>query len=326
MKDLISVVVPVYNVEKYVSECVTSLINQTYKNLEVILVDDGSTDKSGSLCDEFAEKYNFIKVIHKTNGGLSDARNAGMNISQGEYIVFIDSDDYVSKNFIESLATGFDNSNVDISCCAYLRFDDGSEPNCNNSKSNNSALILNSVEAMEFCYSKTGRNIDIVAWNKLYRKSLFVDNCIEYPKGKYFEDLYTTFKLFYFSRKVFITNNSLYFYRQRNGSIMSSAMSFSKYENLLDALKNPLNFYKEHSCKELFSLSFSMYCRVLIKQYYNAGKIKDKEERKKNRFFLHNDYLKTYVENYKKAKINLIRKIVFFLFKISPNCISRIIK
>lgn len=325
MKDLISVVVPVYNVETYISKCVTTLVNQTYKNLEIILVDDGSTDKSGILCDEFVKKYDFVRVIHKTNGGLSDARNVGIKTSNAEYIVFVDSDDFVSERFIEILANGFDRENVDISCCAYLRFYDETEPKIN-LKNNDSVMILNNKEAMKFCYSKIGRNIDIVAWNKLYRKSLFLNNNIEYPKGKYFEDLYTTFKLFYYSKRIYITSIPLYFYRQRSGSIMSSTMSFSKYENLLDALKSPLVFYKKHSSKELFSLSFSMYCRVVIKQYYNAGKIKDKTEQVKVRDSLYNDYFKIYKENFKETKISLIRKIVFFLFKIKPNCISRIIK
>ena len=326
MKDLISIVVPVYNVEKYIPECVNSLISQTYKNKEIILVDDGSTDTSGALCDEFSKKYDFIKVIHKINGGLSDARNAGMESSKDEFIVFVDSDDYVAEQFIENLADGFDNKDVDISCCAYIRFDDGTAVNAQNQENNLFCKIFSNEEAMKFCYSRHGRNIDIVAWNKLYRKSLFSENHIEYPKGKYFEDLYTTFKLFYYSRNIFITNCPLYFYRQRNGSIMSTAMSFSKYENMLEALKSPLNFYKEHYCKDLLGLAFSMYCRVMINQFYSTKKITNKAERKRIQKFLIDDYAITWSENNVASRLNLFRRILFRVFLINPFFTSQILK
>lgn len=324
MTDLISIVVPVYNVEKYVSDCVVSLISQTYRNIEVILVDDGSTDGSGKICDDFADEHNFIKVVHKENGGLSDARNKGMLASNGDYIVFVDADDYVSCNFIEELSDGFKSTDVDISCCAYIKFVDNTEPVLSNNA--RKCRILTGEEAAKFCYSREGRTIDVVAWNKLYRKSLFTNNGIEYPKGRYFEDLYTTFKLFYYARKVFINNKEMYYYRQREGSIMASSMTAEKYENMLDALKSPLNFYKEHSCRDLTSLAFSMYCRAMIRQYHNTIRIEEKTERQRIRDFLLDDYAVTWSENFSASNLSAMRRMVFKAFQIFPFLVSAILK
>ena len=324
MNELVSIIVPVYNVEKYVSKCAVSLINQTYKNTEIIFVDDGSTDESGKICDDFAERYSFIKVLHQKNGGLSDARNKGMRASSGDYVVFVDSDDYVSCKFIEILVAGFKSEEVDISCCAYVKFVDDGEP-----VKSNAAIkcrTLTGEEAMKFCYSREGRTIDVVAWNKLYRKSLFIKNDIEYPKGKYFEDLYTTFKLFYYARRVSINSEELYYYRQREGSIMASSMTVKKYEDMLEALKTSLSFYKMHSCKELLTLAFSMYCRAMIRQYYNTSKIEDKTEQKKIRNLLMDDYALTWAENISVSKLNVLRRMVFKGFQISPFLISTILK
>lgn len=118
---LISIIVPVYNVEKYLKECIDSVISQTYKNLEIILVDDGSTDKSGEICDEYSKKDSRIKVIHKENGGLSDARNVALDIAKGEYIGFVDSDDYVEKDMFETLYKLAEEHNTEISSISFYK-------------------------------------------------------------------------------------------------------------------------------------------------------------------------------------------------------------
>ena len=122
--DLISIIIPVYNVEQYLSRCIDSVINQTYKNLEIILIDDGSTDDSGEICDEYALKDNRIKVMHKQNGGVSSARNEGLDISKGNYIGFIDSDDFIEKDMYEFLYDLLTKNNCDISCCNKFIFKD----------------------------------------------------------------------------------------------------------------------------------------------------------------------------------------------------------
>ena len=120
MNELISVIVPIYNVEKYLERCLDSIIKQTYKNLDIILVDDGSIDNSTKICDEYVKKDSRIKVIHKENGGLSDARNVGIDNSDGKYICFIDSDDYIELDMIENLYDGIVKNNANICCCGKL--------------------------------------------------------------------------------------------------------------------------------------------------------------------------------------------------------------
>ena len=123
MSELISVIIPIYKVEDYLDECISSVVNQTHKNLEIILVDDGSPDNCGMMCDEWAKKDDRIKVVHKSNGGLSDARNAGLNIAVGEYIAFIDSDDFIMPNMFEELYSAFDTPEIDIVACGITNHD-----------------------------------------------------------------------------------------------------------------------------------------------------------------------------------------------------------
>ena len=123
-KPLISVIIPIYNVENYLAKCVNSVIDQNYKNLEIILVNDGSPDNCGSICDEYAQKDNRIVVIHKKNGGLSDARNAGLKISTGDFITFVDSDDYVNKDFISTLVSLIQDFEADIAISPFIHFKD----------------------------------------------------------------------------------------------------------------------------------------------------------------------------------------------------------
>jgi glycosyltransferase involved in cell wall biosynthesis len=189
----ISVIVPVYNVEQYLSRCLDSIINQTYRNFEVILVDDGSPDKCPEICDYYALQDNRIKVIHKENGGLADVRNEGIRASSGEFITFIDSDDFVSFRYLEVLLDGITRHNADIIIAKFQRFE--SKNNIKNfviiddwkllSKEDvfQKYTSLNTSEAMPF----------ISSCNKLYKRSLFDD--IEYPKGFYYEDAYTSYKL-----------------------------------------------------------------------------------------------------------------------------------
>ena len=238
--------------------------------------------------------------------------------------MFVDSDDYVANTFIEKLSMGFVDESVDISCCAYLRFTDGETPKIQSIEEKE--LILSGEECIKYCYSKDGRKIDIVAWNKMYKKSLFDKNKILYPKGKYFEDLYTTYKLFFYSNKISINTSELYFYRNRTGSIMTTPMTKEKYDNILEGLKDSLFFFENNEKKELVSLAFSMYGRTIIRTYYNSRKIKSKKIRNEIQFLLFNDYKKTYNNFKKKINISFVKKVVFTFFYYFPKIISQVIK
>ena len=238
--ELISVIIPAYNVEKYIEKCVDSITNQTYKNLEIILVDDGSTDNTGRLCDCFAKNDQRIKVIHKQNGGLSDARNFGIDIAKGKYILLIDSDDYVDSIIVEFLYNDLKNNNADISTCLAQDFLENSKIKLKeNGKNFNS--VLGTESALEnLMYLK---NVTVSAWGKLYKKELF--NNIRYPKGKLYEDLPTTYRLFSNAKIVSMNTKKLYYYLIRKGSIMNSKFTKKRMDSLYFA-KEETEFIKKH--------------------------------------------------------------------------------
>lgn len=208
---LISIIVPVYNVEDYVRKCLDSIINQTYKNIEIIIVNDGSTDNSLKICKEYSKKDNRIILIDQNNQGLSSARNNGIKKSHGQYIGFVDSDDVISPYMYEYLYKAIKEDNSNISICDYTNFDK-KEPSFDKEYTN---YKLTNIEALQELM--IDKKITNYAVNKLYLKSLFDD--IEYPIGKKFEDIATTYKLFKKSQVISFVDCKLYGYYQREGSI-----------------------------------------------------------------------------------------------------------
>ena len=215
MSRLVSIIVPVYNVEKYLRKCVESLINQSYKNIEIILVDDGSMDGSGKICDDY-RGHKRVTVIHKKNGGLSDARNAGIKIARGELIVFVDSDDWVERNFVEDLVKIAAEEKADIVICGFLEEDSGGNVIGGRHDSRETIKTFGPHEAIEdLLLEKTITNH---AWNKLYPTSFFKE--IRYPKGSLMEDIGTTYRLLMKAKRIAVTNKPLYHYLQRSTSIL----------------------------------------------------------------------------------------------------------
>lgn len=226
MEDLISVVVPIYNVENYIKKCVDSILSQTYKNLEIILVDDGSPDNCPQICDEYAQKDSRIKVIHKENGGLSDARNAGIDISKGKFITFIDSDDYIEKDYVEVLYNSIKENASDMSIGSHKAiYDNGTILN----KETGEKSVLDAKTVLErILYDE---NIDLSAWAKLYKTELFEE--IRYPKERVFEDAATTYKLVDKSKKISIVSKSIYNYIIRNNSITNYKFTKKKMDLII---------------------------------------------------------------------------------------------
>lgn len=229
-EELVSVIVPVYNVEKYLSQCLDSIIHQTYKNLEIILVNDGSTDGSGKICDDYAAKDGRIKVIHQENGGLSDARNKGLDLMTGQFVTFVDSDDYLENNCIHTLYTYACTCKTDISIGKFIEFEENTSQFLFHNHLNNGNKIefLTGDQCLER-HHKYFLGIFVTAWAKLYRTSLFNDSnpCkkIRYPLGVLHEDQYTTHKLFFKSNKIVFVNDYLYVYRVRKNSITNTQLS-----------------------------------------------------------------------------------------------------
>lgn len=217
---LISIVVPVYNVEGYLEFCIKSILSQSYKQIELILVDDGSPDKCPSICDDWAYRDSRIKVIHKKNGGLSSARNSGIEIARGDYIAFIDSDDYVDSEFITKMVNAIINTKSDIVCCGYY------EVINSKNKIPDKKLIPGEFTGEIALKQLLDCTIQDYAWNKLYKMSLFSE--IRYPDDRNFEDMATIYKTFLRARKVTVINERLYYYLIREGSI-SNTLNINRY-------------------------------------------------------------------------------------------------
>lgn len=232
----ISIIVPVYNVEKYLEKCVKSLLCQSFAEYEIILVDDGSTDGSGILCDRMASQYAQIKVFHKVNGGLSDARNYGLRVCRGRYVTFVDSDDYVSSSYLEFLHRIVVESSACIGACQYkLTFSDSPTPTMISSFSYYDIQGPDALISLLY-----GRNINVAACGKLYKRELFEG--VEFPVGRAFEDVGTTYRLFLEAKRVAVSQAPLYFYRKRTGSITTHPFSESNFDRYLlakEALENP---------------------------------------------------------------------------------------
>lgn len=227
----ISVIVPVYNVEKYLSQCLDSIIHQTYKNLEIILVDDGSTDSSGLICDNYSQKDKRIKIIHKCQGGLSDARNAGLKIATGEYISFIDSDDFIDKNMYSILINNTQKYNSDIVWFNYYNY--YSKKHFINSSiiKNNDLYDLSSSDKIKFAKNLFYQyKMDAHVWAKLYKRSIF--NNIKFPYGKLFEDIFVLLPILSNAKIISTIPDCLYFYRNRSESIVNQYFKQNIIKNI----------------------------------------------------------------------------------------------
>lgn len=247
---LVSVIVPCYNVEQYLPKCIDSILNQTYKNLEVWLVDDGSPDQCGAICDEYAKKDARIKVIHKKNGGLADARNVALDVMTGEYVVCVDSDDYISPTHIEGLYRLIEKYGAEVSINTFCAFFEGTTPKPKEKASND--CVLDGLHATEMMFYQ--EHFDNTAWGKMYKASLF--DGIRYPKGLLFEDLPTTYKLLLKAKKVVFNDEQSYFYLIRSNSIEGAAFSPHKLDsalelmNLMDKDRDKLQpIIKSYNCR-----------------------------------------------------------------------------
>ncbi|WP_285814717.1 glycosyltransferase family 2 protein [Thomasclavelia cocleata] len=249
IENCISVIVPVYNVEKCLSCCIESIINQTYHNIEIILVDDGSTDKSGDICDNYAKKDKRIKVLHKTNGGLSDARNCGIDKAKGKYITFIDSDDYVSKYYCQILLDTLVKYDVDVSIGNYKRVNEYTQDDLDISEYD--VDILTGKQVCFKLYTKQAIQITI-ACGKLYKSNFFEK--YRYPVGKIHEDEYVTYKILFESKKVAVLDEQIYFYRINMDGIILSGFSLKRFD-AIQAFEERVIYFKEHNEYELMKLA-----------------------------------------------------------------------
>lgn len=309
----VSVIVPIYKVEKYLDRCVHSILNQTYKNLEIILVDDGSPDNCPQMCDAYAKQDERIRVIHKENGGLSDARNAGLDIASGAYISFVDSDDWIHHQMIEILVNMIEQKQCEIAICQsqYAYESKEYKDSLYESKSiaEQARMITRKVSQYDYFDKSDQRNAYTVAWNKLYHRRLF--DKIRYPKGKVHEDEFTTFKLLYEAEGITWTDTVLYYYFVREDSIMGEFKK-SRFD-IFDAYLEKIQCYQNWNEDEL-AIKMLFHAIHMLAQYQKwmdeAG-----ADLKETLFDYRKKLLKSL--NVDKEMLNRQQRLEYFLFSLS---------
>ena len=319
MKPLISVIIPVYNVEKYIKRCLDSVINQTYKNLEIILVDDGTPDSSGAICDEYAEKDERIKVIHKENGGVSTARNAGLDIATGEYITFVDPDDYLSSDIYEKVILEFSENETDIICFSYTAIDD---------EGKNKSYIYDKKEVVGFdnlLFNMLLVDFNMSIWNKVYKRSVISDNRF-LENIKIAEDMYFNACCYRKAKSMIVREDIGYFYYQRQESVTHEKPD----KALLDELfaYNKLGNEKiDKRCKKeidylILDKCITLFLNFGIKNTHKEIKHKIENYIRKNAWkFI---FCKLQRDKTKKVKRMYIKKTYVFLIWLNPEIMLRI--
>ncbi|MDA3042879.1 MULTISPECIES: glycosyltransferase [unclassified Campylobacter] len=318
---LISVIIPVYNVENFLHDCLNSVISQTYTNLEIILVDDGSTDKSGEICDEFATQDNRIKVIHKQNGGLSSARNAGLDIARGRYVSFVDSDDIIDQDFIKILFDLVNKYNTAIAMCGYKNFT--KKEQIEEILQSNLKISKDEKLNQESIFEKNlNRDLffGIGIWKALYSKEIWAN--LRFPMGKIYEDVAIWFDIFNYSPTA-VTYKNLYFYRVREGSIVNS---FSKkhlviVENVRKYTNSVARAYPKLAKKAIAS-----QCNNALNTAFNIIRANKADEFKNEIDELHKFVRKNLNLTYFLIPNKAYKIVMMILFYISPKLLKAFYK
>lgn len=272
---LVSIIIPVYNVSAYLKQCLNSVITQTYQNLEILLIDDGSEDNSGKICDDFALKDKRISVFHTKNNGLSASRNVGLKKLKGTYVTFVDSDDYIDKQYIEILVEAAIKYSSSLVIGSYIKFTDKHlpQPAVNHILLEKQYIVkYSSREAISnMLYRK---ELSMYSHGKLYNSNLFHEIC--FPRGRLFEDVPVTWNIMKQIDNVIFINLPLYYYRQRDGSIINSSFSSSKMDQAYFAKSIVDEVYGD---KELYKAAVSKYFFCLADLYTQVDSKHVKEKR-----------------------------------------------
>lgn len=265
-ESLISVIVPIYKVEKYLDCCINSIINQTYANLEIILVDDGSPDNCPAICDEYAKKDGRIKVIHKENGGVSSARNAGLKVASGDYIGFVDSDDWIEPEMYESLATMIQHDKTDISSVGIVKSKDEAKNICENS---NQSICFSQREYMLKFFKVGSQETVYYMCNKLFKKSLIADDLfpLEYSVG---EDTIALFKVLKKAKYISVSNQKLYHYRTQSGITSNFSKNLFSLTNVWDEIvhESESTDYLEYANINRKRINFTLLSELAVSNEY----------------------------------------------------------
>lgn len=298
--NLISVIVPVYKVEKYLRKCVDSILAQTYTNLEIILVDDGSPDNCPAICDYYANKDSRIKVIHQENGGLSAARNAGLDIASGDYIGFVDSDDYISPEMYKKLYEAMKEADADISICNFQKVDEAGKRT--KTEETIESGTLTNIQALTELQGKNGLCF-VISCNKLFKHHIF--NGLRFPLRRYCEDNYIAHIILNRAQKIVCSNECLYYYTQRKNSIMNSN-SLKLAVDEIDGFIERYNYFSKHGYSDLIN-DCKLFVIVSYRRRYCLLSKQDK-------ILLQNQFEKMY-NSFHSDLINSISFKDFFFYK-----------
>lgn len=307
MENLISVIIPVYKVEPFLDKCIESVVKQTYHNLEIILVDDGSPDRCGDICDNWETRDHRIKVIHKVNGGLSDARNAGLDIASGDYIGFVDSDDWIEPNMYEVMLNKLLQNNADIAICGMKKI----------YKTRTELQDL----GHDWRYSRQkalyeliqNKSLENFAQNKLYKKELFEG--LRFPKGRIFEDVLLMYKIFDRVNRVVHINQNLYNYLRHDNSILGSwsvkielEFCIAKQERLIEMMQNHPEF-NTLLITDYMNSFWSIKKRFMLEDVQKSSEVGERITSKLYPFFIKNH---TLIQN--TMRFNVLKKMNYILY------------
>ncbi|WP_370806224.1 glycosyltransferase family 2 protein [Eubacterium ventriosum] len=295
----VSIIIPVYNIVHYIERCVDSVINQTFNNCEIIIVDDGSTDGGYEKCDNLAKKDKRIKILHKINGGISEARNRGIEIATGDYLFFLDGDDYIEKNTIETLVNLLEINKADVSVVFKTDHNDRTEK----------IFIGNGENAFIHLLDYSA----IEMWGKLFKTELFKN--IRFPIGKQHEDMYTLPSVLLSSNKIVVFHKGYYHYEQRDKSIMGEIRK-GKIKELVECYIFCVSNIKRISNKRIFVKEVQKrYFYQILWYYYNViGIIKDKQAKKQANKQISKFYRSTILVFWRNSNISLKDKLLFTRF------------
>lgn len=285
---VVSVIVPVYNAEQYLEECIQCILAQSYSDYELILVNDGSTDRSGDICDRYAEQDRRIQVIHKENGGSASARNLGLDCAKGKYIAFVDADDLVHRDFLHTLVGVAEKYYADIVQCEYQVIRDRDVADITRQMEPGIESICSNIEMMEEFCKKSTYVPTALLWNKLWRAELFKN--LRFPEGRGIDDEYLSYQLLYRGNKTVKVEQKPYYYFMSPNSQMRSAPSIKKLDSI-EALEQQLQFFQDHDLKRCYNMLLYRYyssviggCR-LIQRYFPEEEEKLKTLQNKRRSF-----------------------------------------
>lgn len=306
----ISVIVPIYGVEAYLDRCVRSIVDQTYENIEIILVDDGSPDHCPAICDAWAKKDSRIQVIHKENGGLSDARNAGMAVATGDLLSFIDSDDAIAPDFLEKLHWALTEHHADVAECAVSYVNEAGE--ILRERKAAPMQTMNNMEALRRLVLEDG--IYQTVWNKLYRRSAAID--IPFAVGKYNEDEFWTWQVFDRIGTLAVVQEPLYNYLQRGSSIIGVGYNLRRLDGL-EAQFQRMEYLQKY--EELAALTRQMLMMQCMWQYQTASRMLQGQEREQSMQWIGQRFKRIPPTSCRMMTLAFRHRLWLTLFRLAPN-------